>query len=71
MKKKKFPYFTCFTFILINFAFQIFRHVGDLGNIIADKDGTANIDITDSRLNLSGPHSIMKRAIVVRKNVII
>jgi Cu-Zn family superoxide dismutase len=39
--------------------------VGDLGNIVADADGNATIDITDSRAVLSGPHSIIGRSIVV------
>lgn len=41
------------------------RHVGDLGNIEADDDGVANVEITDSMLQLDGPHSIIGRSIVV------
>ncbi len=41
------------------------RHVGDLGNITADKDGTAKIMISDSVVSLHGPHSILGRSIIV------
>ena len=40
------------------------RHVGDLGNIVADKDGNAKVDITDKLIKLDGEHSIVGRAIV-------
>ncbi|XP_076231780.1 superoxide dismutase [Cu-Zn] [Calliopsis andreniformis] len=41
------------------------RHVGDLGNICADENGVANVDITDSKISLHGPNNIIGRAIVV------
>jgi Cu-Zn family superoxide dismutase len=41
------------------------RHVGDLGNIVADKDGTAVVKMTDKLISLHGPHSIIGRAIIV------
>jgi Cu-Zn family superoxide dismutase len=41
------------------------RHVGDLGNIKADKDGVAKFTITDSQVTLSGPHSVIGRALIV------
>uniref|UniRef100_A0A2H4C477 Superoxide dismutase [Cu-Zn] n=1 Tax=Oryza sativa subsp. indica TaxID=39946 RepID=A0A2H4C477_ORYSI len=41
------------------------RHVGDLGNIVANKDGVADIFIKDLQISLSGPHSILGRAVVV------
>ncbi len=42
------------------------RHVGDLGNIDADKDGKAIIDKKDTLIRLSpGPHCIIGRAIIV------
>ncbi len=44
------------------------RHVGDLGNIEAGADGVATIDIKDSMLELSGPHSILGRGLVVHAN---
>jgi superoxide dismutase, Cu-Zn family len=41
------------------------RHVGDLGNIVADKDGKAVINMTDDVITLNGPQSIIGRAVVV------
>ncbi|XP_032669285.1 superoxide dismutase [Cu-Zn], chloroplastic-like isoform X2 [Odontomachus brunneus] len=41
------------------------RHVGDLGNIQANSDGEAVINITDNIISLSGPHNIIGRSIVV------
>lgn len=41
------------------------RHVGDLGNIIANANGLANVDITDVELSLTGINSIIGRAFVV------
>lgn len=43
------------------------RHVGDLGNIEADEEGVARVDITDATLRLGGTHSIVGRAVVVHK----
>lgn len=41
------------------------RHAGDLGNIIAGENGEANVDLIDTLIPLSGPNSIIGRAIVV------
>nr|UCR61006.1 superoxide dismutase [Aphelinus asychis] len=41
------------------------RHVGDLGNIETNAEGIASVNITDSMISLSGPKSIIGRAIVV------
>ena len=41
------------------------RHVGDLGNIIADANGLAALDIVDTHLALEGPHSIIGRSVVL------
>jgi Cu-Zn family superoxide dismutase len=41
------------------------RHVGDLGNIRADENGKATIDIKDALVQLHGPHSIIGRAVIV------
>jgi len=41
------------------------RHVGDLGNIQSDRNGVASIEIKDSLISLSGPLSIVGRAVVV------
>ncbi len=41
------------------------RHIGDLGNLEADDEGNAHYERTDTFLALSGPHSIVGRAIIV------
>ncbi len=41
------------------------RHVGDLGNIVADAEGNARHEVTDSQLQLDGPHSIVGRGLIV------
>ncbi|KAF3454381.1 hypothetical protein FNV43_RR04828 [Rhamnella rubrinervis] len=41
------------------------RHAGDLGNITAGDDGKATFCITDKQIPLSGPYSIIGRAVVV------
>ncbi len=41
------------------------RHVGDLGNITADADGNAKLDVTDSLLSFTGSHSIIGRGMIV------
>lgn len=41
------------------------RHAGDLGNITAGEDGTATFTIVDKQIPVSGPHSIVGRAVVV------
>jgi Cu-Zn family superoxide dismutase len=41
------------------------RHVGDLGNITAGDDGKAAIRMTDKLIALSGPHSIVGRAVII------
>lgn len=41
------------------------RHVGDLGNVVADANGGAEISITDNVISLVGPCSIVGRAMVV------
>lgn len=45
------------------------RHVGDLGNVLADADGKATVDITDRLISLSGPNSIVGRSLVVHADV--
>jgi Cu-Zn family superoxide dismutase len=41
------------------------RHVGDLGNIEANAEGLARINMTDKVIKLSGPHSIIGRGMIV------
>ena len=41
------------------------RHAGDLGNVTVGADGNANFTITDSQIPLTGPNSIIGRAVVV------
>ncbi len=41
------------------------RHAGDLGNILANASGVASVKIVDGQIPLSGPRSILGRAVVV------
>ncbi len=41
------------------------RHVGDLGNIVAEEDGTAHLELNDTMIKLNGEHSIIGRGIIV------
>ncbi len=41
------------------------RHVGDLGNIIADQTGRAYYDRLDTHLNLEGEHSIIGKSVII------
>ena len=41
------------------------RHAGDLGNIEADKNGLARLEVTDNLISLEGPKSIIGRSVVV------
>jgi Cu-Zn family superoxide dismutase len=41
------------------------RHIGDLGNITADKDGVADLKFTDKMIRLHGAHSIIGRGLIV------
>uniref|UniRef100_A0A146M700 Superoxide dismutase [Cu-Zn] n=1 Tax=Lygus hesperus TaxID=30085 RepID=A0A146M700_LYGHE len=45
-----------------------YRHVGDLGNIVAGSDGAAHIQESDHLITLTGPNSIVGRGIVVHAN---
>jgi Cu-Zn family superoxide dismutase len=41
------------------------RHVGDLGNIDAGRDGVANFTMVDSTISLLGANSIVGRGVIV------
>jgi Cu-Zn family superoxide dismutase len=41
------------------------RHVGDLGNITADENGHAHLEMEDNVISFSGKHSIIGRGIIV------
>ncbi|MGA2400188.1 MAG: superoxide dismutase family protein [Syntrophobacteraceae bacterium] len=41
------------------------RHIGDLGNLEADKSGLARLEWTDNILSLEGPKSIIGRSVIV------
>ena len=41
------------------------RHVGDLGNIIADKNGNVSMIIKDKLVKLRGKYSVIGRSIVI------
>lgn len=45
------------------------RHVGDLGNIIANADGYAHTSFTDNVIRLIGTRSVIGRAIVVHSDI--
>ncbi|OQR72192.1 superoxide dismutase-like [Tropilaelaps mercedesae] len=41
------------------------RHVGDLGNLVADDSGKAVVNLTDKLIALDGEHNIIGRSLVV------
>ena len=41
------------------------RHVGDLGNVKANANGNATLDLDDKQLSFHGSHSILGRGLVV------
>jgi len=43
------------------------RHVGDLGNLKADPYGLARVDFVDKTLSLSGPNSIIGKAVIIHE----
>lgn len=43
------------------------RSIGDLGNILADETGHAVVDIVDTKVLLTGLHSVIGRAVVVHE----
>ncbi len=43
------------------------RHAGDLGNVEADANGKAHLDVTDKVMKLSGADSIVGHAVIVHE----
>ncbi len=43
------------------------RHVGDLGNLIADNKGNCKCKFTDSKIKLKGKNSIIGRSVVIHE----
>ncbi|CAL8075807.1 unnamed protein product [Calicophoron daubneyi] len=44
------------------------RHVGDLGNLTADKDGVIKHQFSDHMISLSGKNSIIGRSMVIHED---
>ena len=44
------------------------HHVGDLGNITVNEQGEAEIDLEDNEIELSGPESVIGKAMVVHSD---
>jgi Cu-Zn family superoxide dismutase len=47
---------------------DMMRHMGDMGNIVADANGNAQLDYFDNIISLTGEYSIIGRAIIVHKD---
>ncbi len=43
------------------------RHMGDMGNIVADEDGKAHLDYVDPMMTLDGPKSIIGHSMIIHK----
>ncbi len=43
------------------------RHVGDLGNLIADSNGKAHLELTDMMMSFDGNNSIIGKSVVVHE----
>ncbi|KAJ1725691.1 Superoxide dismutase [Cu-Zn] [Coemansia erecta] len=43
------------------------RHVGDLGNVTANKEGKVDVVLEDSQVTLFGAHSVIGRTVVVHE----
>lgn len=44
------------------------RHMGDLGNVKADKNGTVKMTFRDSKIRLTGKYSIVGRSLIVHED---
>jgi len=43
------------------------RHAGDLGNVVAGSDGVVEIELSDTQIPLTGPNSVVGRALVIHE----
>ena len=43
------------------------RHIGDLGNIIADETGIAYLNWTDTKISFEGPNSIIGKSVIIHE----
>jgi Cu-Zn family superoxide dismutase len=41
------------------------RHVGDLGNIIANEQGEGTLELLDTQIQFNGQHSIIGRSVII------
>jgi superoxide dismutase, Cu-Zn family len=46
---------------------DMLRHMGDMGNIVANANGDAHMEYVDNVISLSGEYSIIGRSIIVHK----
>jgi Cu-Zn family superoxide dismutase len=44
------------------------RHVGDLGNVVADENGVAEVEYSDKLIKLTGEFSVIGRSCVIHEN---
>jgi len=44
------------------------RHIGDMGNLVANDKGYAHLTFVDDKLSFSGPYSIIGRAVIVHED---
>jgi Cu-Zn family superoxide dismutase len=45
------------------------RHVGDLGNVVADASGSVSVVLKDDQVSMFGPLSVIGRSVVVHEGV--
>lgn len=44
------------------------RHMGDMGNLVADESGKAHLEYVDHTITLDGEHSIIGHSVILHKN---
>lgn len=49
-------------------SMDMMRHMGDMGNIEADKDGKAHMEYVDNTISLMGENSIVGHSVIVHKD---